>query len=341
MKKIMSLLCTFALLTVLVVALSGCSQSKNDDAKDLGVVRVDALKGPTAVGMLKMVNDNKYVDSSESSSESSSGEKSGNLYDFSIKTAPDEITAAISKGEVDVAAVPANLAPILYDKTGGKIKVLTINTYGVLYIVEKGDSVKSLSDLEGKNICATGKGATPEYSLNTLAEKAGLPKGWSTISWQPEPTNCVSELASDKASIALLPEPFVEVALGKVPGLKVALSFNELWNKYEGSDLPTGVTIATTDYIDNHKDSLNRLLSDYKESVDWTNNNVDDAAKLVGDAKIVDESVAKKAIPLMNVSYLDGADMKEKLSAYLEILYKQNPKSIGGKIPADDMYYQG
>jgi NitT/TauT family transport system substrate-binding protein len=294
MKKIVSLLCTFALSVVLVATLSGCSQSKNDEAKDLGVVRVDALKGPTAVGMLKMVNDNKYVDSSESSS----GEKSGNSYDFSIKTAPDEITAAISKGEVDVAAVPANLAPILYDKTGGKIKVLTINTYGVLYIVEKGDSVKSLSDLEGKNICATGKGATPEYSLNTLAEKAGVDNTGLNISWQPEPTNCVSELASDKASIALLPEPFVEVALDKVPGLKVALSFNELWNKYEGSDLPTGVTIATTDYIDNHKDSLDRLLSDYKESVDWTNNNVDDAAKLVGDAKIVDEGVAKKAIPL-------------------------------------------
>ncbi|MGH0052411.1 MAG: hypothetical protein ACQ5SW_03345, partial [Sphaerochaetaceae bacterium] len=58
-----------------------------------------------------------------------------------------------------------------------------------------------------------------------------------------------------------------------------------------------------------------------------------------GSFNIVPEAVAVRALPYCNITFIEGTEMKMKLSGYLSVLYSQNPKSIGGMMPADEFYY--
>lgn len=287
-------------------------------------ISVTALKGPTSMGMVKMMED------------------AGTNYQFHIAASVDEVTPAIVQGNTDIAAVPANLASVLYNNTKGDMEVLAINTLGVLYIVENGTTIQSVSDLKGKTIYASGKGATPEYALNYILSSNGIdPQNNVTIDWKSEHTECLTALTNSENGIALLPQPFVTVAQTKLPTLNVALDLTEEWNKLDNSSaLLTGVIIAKKSFIESHPDAVNEFLAQYKESVTYVNENVEDAAALVGKYGIVEEAVARNAIPACNITYIDGNEMKEKLSGYLQTLYEQNPAAVGGTLPADDFYYQ-
>jgi len=290
---------------------------------------VAALKGPTAMGLVKLMSD---TDASTDAQKP---------YAFTLSASPDEITPKLIQGELDMACVPANLAAVLYQKTQGQIVNLAVNTLGVLYIVENGNAVQSLADLKGKTIVAAGKGATPEYALRYLLTQAGIdPDKDLVIDWKSEHAECVSALATGAATIALLPQPFVTVAQAKIPDLRVALDLTQEWDKLNnGSALLTGVVVARKSVVEEHPNAVAQFLTDYAASVDWVNANTADAAKLIGDYGIVDAALAQKALPYCNIVCLTGADMKAKLSGYLQVLYDQEPTSVGGSLPGDDFYY--
>ena len=302
---------------------------------DEAEVRTLALKGPTSMGLVKFME--KSMD----------GLVDGHTYSFSIVASVDEVAPRIAKGEVDFAAVPANLASVLYNKTGGGVKVLAINTLGVLYIVENGDSVHSVADLKGRTIFASGKGATPEYALNYILQGNGIdPEKDVTIEWKSEHTECLTAMLAADGGIALLPQPFVTTAQAKADGVRVALDLTAEWNKLQegkegASELLTGVVIGRTKFIEEHPDLTDAFLAQYKDSIDFVTANMegDEPAKLVGFYKIVPEEIAKKALPFCNITFIDGADMKAKLSGYLQVLFDQNPKAVGEKMPGDDFYY--
>jgi len=293
-----------------------------------GSFKIAALKGPTAMGLVKLMSD-------------SDAGKTDNQYTFSIAASADEITPALIKGDLDMACVPANLASVLYNKTQGAVEVLAVNTLGVLYVVENGNAVNSIADLKGKTIVAAGKGSTPEYALRYLLQQNGLnPDSDVVIDWKSEHTECVAALASGAATIALLPQPFVTVAQSKLPDLRVALDLNKEWTALNnGSSLITGVIVARKEVVDANPGAVDAFLSDYAASVDWVNANVADAAKLVGSYDIVDAAVAEKALPACNIVCITGSDMKSALGGYLEVLNEQNAQSVGGKLPGDDFYY--
>ncbi len=289
-------------------------------------VRVAALKGPTAMGMVKMMQDD-----------------AGATYDFTIHAAIDELTPMLVKGEVDIAAVPANLASVLYNNTQGKVQVIAINTLGVLYLVENGDSIHSLEDLRGRTIYASGKGATPEYALNYLLNTAGL-AGEVTVEYKSEHSECLSAVLANEGSVAMLPQPFVTTAQMKQGGVRIALDMNEEWNKLqEGSENPsallTGVVVVRTEFAKEHPELVNQFLLNYHQSVDYTNEHVEEAAKIIGEYGIVPENVAAKALPYCCIVCIDGAEMQTKLSGYLKVLFEQNPKAVGGALPQADFYY--
>ncbi len=296
-------------------------------------INIAALKGPTAMGMIKFMDD------------ADAGSLTDNNYNFTICSAADEITPKLIQGEFDIAAVPANLASVLYNKTEGGVEVLAINTLGVLYIVENGESVQSVADLAGKTIYASGKGATPEYALNYILSSNGIdPEKDVTIEWKSEHAECLSALLADEDGIALLPQPFVTTAQTKSENLRVALDLTSEWDALQkDSDSPsaliTGVVVARKAFIEENPDAVTAFLSHYKDSVDFVLANTDDAAALIGKYEIVTEEVAKKALPACNITYIDGAEMKEKLSGYLTVLMDQNAQSVGGTLPADDFYY--
>lgn len=303
-------------------------ESSEPATSDAAAIRVSALKGPTAMGMVKLMQD-------------AEDGTTQNNYEFTIATT-DEIVPLISKGELDIAAVPANLASVLYNNTEGKVKVLAINTLGVLYVVEKGETIQSVADLAGKTVYSTGKGATPEFALNHVLTQNGIdPATGLTIEYKSEAAEIIPLLAQGENGIAIVPQPFVTTALAKVEGLRVALDWTEQWDSIstDGSSMVTGVVVVNSAFAEENPDAVKTFMAEYAASTAYTETNTSEAALLVEKYGIVDAAIAEKAIPACNITYIDGADMKEKLSGYLNVLVQQNPQSVGGALPDDAFYY--
>lgn len=331
MRKVFGLFLVIAL-TVTLVACGGntgneASTGGNSGGKKAGL-SIAALKGPTAMGLSKLMKD------------SEDAVELNNAYYFTLFGSADEVTPKLIQGEIDMACVPANLASVLYNKTEGKIVTLAVNTLGVLCIVEKGEIINSVSDLKGKTIVTAGKGSTPEYALRYILSENGIdPDNDVTIDFKSEHSECVAALASGQETIAMLPQPFATVALSKVDGSRTALDLNEAWDELgKGSGLVTGVIVARKEVTENQA-VMNGFLEDYKASVEYVNGNVSDAAAIIGSYEIVDENVAKKAIPFCNIVCITKGEMKDKLSGYLKVLFDANPESVGGSLPGDDFYY--
>lgn len=301
--------------------------------------RIAALKGPTAMGLVELMS------LSDTANEMMEGKENvvstGNTYEFTLAGSADEVTPALIKGDLDMACVPANLAAVLYGKTGGAVEVLAVNTLGVLYIVENGETVQSMADLKGQTIVAAGKGSTPEYALRYLLTENGIdPDKDVTIDWKSEHSECVAALASGQASVALLPQPFVTVAQSKIEGLRMALDLNAEWDALDnGSALITGVIVARRAVVEENPAAVNEFLKDYAASVDYVNANTADAAALIGEYGIVDAAVAEKALPYCNIVCLTGADLLEALPGYLEVLYNASPAAVGGEMPDNSFYF--
>ena len=291
--------------------------------------RIAALKGPTAMGMVKLMSDDPQS-------------ADGPLYDFTLAGAADEVTPSLIKGDLDMACVPANLASVLYNKTEGQIVTLAVNTLGVIYIVENGNAVQSMADLAGKTIVGAGKGSTPEYALRYLLSENGIdPDKDVVIDWKSEHAECVAALASGAATIALLPQPFVTVAQTKIEGLRMALDLTAEWDALDnGSGMITGVVVARKSFVEEHPAAVAAFLEDYAASVDWVNSNTADAAQLISQFGIIEAApVAEKALPYCNIVCITGDELAARLSGYLQVLFDAEPTAVGGKLPGEDFYY--
>ena len=297
--------------------------------KEKADVNIAAMKGPTALGMLKMMED-------------AEAGTTANNYKFTIAGAADEITASIIKGEIPIAAVPCNLASVLYNKSKGGVTMLGINTLGVLYIVETGENIQSVNDLKGKTIYSTGKGTTPEYTLNWLLKSAGMEPGKDvTIEYKSEATEVAAILSQTENAVAMLPQPYVTTVLNNNEKARIALDITKEWEALNaGSTVVTGVVVANTKYLNENPDVVNAFMEEYVVSAAYTVENVDAAAALSEKFDIFKAPIAKKAIPYCNIVMIEGAEMKSKAQAYLQVLFDQNPAAVGGAMPEDGFFYQ-
>ena len=294
-------------------------------------IRLGGLKGPTSIGLVKLLEDAK------------NGETVNN-YEFTMAAAADELTPKLLKGELDVLAVPANLASILYNRSEGGVKMIAVNTLGVIYIVEKGsEEIHSLEDLRGKTIYATGKGTTPEYALTYLLSQSGLDiEKDVTMEWKSEPTEVVATISTMDTAVAMLPQPFVTVAGTKVDGLRTALDLTQEWESLDnGSSFITAGLVVRADFAEENPEALRVFLEEYKASTDYVNANTADAAVLVEQYDIVNAKIADIAIPYCNIVCIPGEAMQTMLSGYLQVLFDQNPASVGGALPEEDFYWLG
>lgn len=316
MKRIVAMI-TAAVMLFSLAAFAACSK-KQDDTE----IRIAALKGPTGMGMVKLADKQNYPN-----------------YTVSIEASPDALNPRIISGEVDVAAVPVNLASVLYNKLDGDISVLAVSTLGVLYVVEAGSEMNSVADLAGKTVYATGQGATPEYILNYLLDKNGV-AGSVEVNYVGEHAALATMLADGSAEIGMLPEPNVTSTLAGNDNMRIALNLTEEWNKVCSTELVQGVVIARKSFVNEHPEAIEQFLREYEKSSAFVNENIDEAAKLIVDVGILGNvEIAKKAIPNCNISFSKGEAMHKAVEGMLAVLFEANPKSIGGKLPDKDFYY--
>ena len=322
MKKIISLLLIVVLSLAFVV-----SCNNTDDSTEKADVNVAVLNGSTGFGMAYLM-------------EQASNDSASNNYTFTVHTAPTEIQSALLNGDIDIAALSTSKASTIYNESNGAIKVIALNTLGVLYLVENGTTtINSINDLEGKTIYCPGD---PSPILRSLLSKNSINATIDTTYKSPADLNkAVSSGAlKDKNVIAVLPEPVLTTAMKANSKISVRLDLTEEWNKVEDTELVQGCVVARTDFINENPEAIIKFLSEYKESIEYLQENIDDAAKLVVEHGIfANENVAKIAIPKCNVTYIDGSEMKTTLNGFLSAIYSVVPSNIGGKLPNDDFYY--
>ena len=326
MKKIISLL---LVLVMMLGVFAACAPTEEPPAGGDVTVRIAGMTGPTSMGLVKLAEDN------------ANGKAEGKYEITTTYAKADEILPKLTRGELDMAALPANVAATLYKNGGGAISVLAINTLGVVNIVEKGDSIQSLADLAGKKIYAIGKGTTPELGLRYLLAQKGVNYDDLTIEWKSQATDVLPLLKAEENAIAMIPQPFATAACLQVEGLRVALDLNAEWNALEnGSQFVTGVLVARRAFIEEHPEAVATFLAEYEASVAYAKANAEETAPLIVKYGIMDkEPLAKAALPKCNLTFIAGAEMKTVLSGYLQTLFDANPQSVGGEMPNDAFYY--
>ena len=300
--------------------IDGQKNINNTDA-----LRIGAMTGPTGIGVINQIN-------------SSEDGLSNYPYNLTIVSSPDELVTGIAKKDLDLAIVPANLASILANKPEMGIQVLSTNNLGVVYVLERGDSVESLEDLQGKEVLSAGKGATPEILVRNLAAKVELDVD-SSISFSKEASEVAQAMISGNSDIVILPEPMVTNVLLKDDSVRIAIDLNDEWNKLNpDSKLITSVLIGRKEILDTI--DVNLLLEDYSNSIESANNDPAGTTKVLDGFDIMPfpAEVIEESIPKLNLTAIQGDELKQALNGYLSILHEQNPESIGGELPGDDFY---
>lgn len=298
-------------------------------------LRIGSLKGPTSMGLVSLMDKEEK------------GEAEGS-YEFTMVTDASELVAKMVAGDLDIALVPANMASILYQKTNHGVNVLNINTLGVLYIVAADDSITSIPDLAGKTVYMTGKGTTPDYVFQHLLSASGMSADDLTIEYKSEATEVAAVLKEQADAIGLLPQPFVTVAMAQNENLKIVLDLTAEWDKVaensaEGGSLVTGVTVVRSELLADETSAaaVQLFMDEHAQSAAFTGEDTAAAAELVAKYGIIEKApVAQKALPYCSIVCVEGDELKEMLSGYLNVLYEQDPTSVGGQLPDDAFYYK-
>ena len=283
---------------------------------------IGVLKGPTGMGAAWLMDQNEQG-------------LTLNTYDFTVAGAADELTGQLIQGGLDIAALPTNAISSLYNKTEGKIVVLGVNTMGVLYILENGDSIFDITDLEGKTILASGKGSTAESVLNYLLAENQVN---AEIYWATEHTEAATLALTGEYDIVMLPEPFVTNVMSKRENFRVALDLSEEWNVLTGEVLTMGGIAVRKEFLEQNPEAVAEFVKDYGMSIDFTNSDPAAAGLLIEKYGIAAAAVAENAIPRCNIVWLTGDDYKTVLKNFLGVLFEANPASVGGKMPEEDFY---
>jgi NitT/TauT family transport system substrate-binding protein len=350
MKKITSLLLLFILAFTVVSCTKspapndGVTTEPSDSAADPTLnseleIRISVLSGTTGMGIAPLMKS------------ASNGSEPLN-YKISVVTAADQIAPGIIQGSIDIAAVPTNLAATLYNKTKGQIKVLCANTRGVLYLVSSDPAVKSVSDLKGKTVHVPGQGTNPEFILKHIIESNGMTVGTDVVfdyTYNSPDALMGAAAATDKVTIALLPEPKVSIACDKNKNFKAVVNITEEWNKInEGAPLYQGCIIVRKAFLESNPNEVKEFLRRYELSINEVNSDPDSAAKAIAELGIIAENddmsyneyIARLTIPRCNLCYVEGAELEGALTKLYEILYNITPSSVGGAVPDSEIYYK-
>ncbi|AOY78232.1 hypothetical protein BJL90_04795 [Clostridium formicaceticum] len=330
MKKTLALLLTVGLMITMVSCNKEVVHRETSSAtQEKTLIRVAALKGPTGMGMAELMEKNEK------------GMTALN-YDFTLMGSPDDLVGRIINKEVDIAAVPTNLALVLYNRMAGEVQLAAVNTLGVLYVVENGDKIHSIEDLKGKTVNSSGKGTSSDYIFQYILEQNHLTED-VVLDYKLQHTELTAVLAQGDLDIALLPQPHVTTALIHNKDLRIALDITEEWYNvmHQKGKLAMGCMIVQRKFAEDNPRALNLFLEEYEMSVDFVNHQVEEAAERIAKYDILPNAViAKEGIPYSNIVYIDAEEAKGFLQDFYQVLFDFDPKSIGGKLPDEGFYYK-
>lgn len=321
-KRVLRLLTAVVMMTVLCV---GCGKKNSDEGVS---IRIGSLKGPTSIGLVYMMEQMEKGNTQ-------------NDYAFTMEATADMLLPKVIQGELDIVLIPANVASVLYNKTEGGVSVIDINTLGVLYVVSADNTVKSMEDLRGRTIYLTGKGTTPDFSLQYLLTQNGIELSEVTLEYKSEATEVAAVLAANENAVGVLPQPYVTALQMKNDAIEIVIDMTKEWEALDnGSRMVTGATVVRNEFLEKHPKLVEAFIEEHKQSAAYVNENVEEAAGLVEKFGIVEKAaIAKAAIPYCNITCITQEEMASALSGYLKVLHDKKAEFVGGKLPGDDFYY--
>ena len=337
MKKVRAIVSLLLALT-LALSLTACGGQANSEPEQpetqeeltAAEINLYVLSGPTGIGAMNLW------------AASDAGETK-NTYHITMPGANDEVVAALSKGDADIAAVATNLAATLYNKTDGGVTVLAVNTLGVLSLLSNGQEAATVSELKGKTIYAPGQGANPEYILRYVLSGNGLdPDKDVTLRFVGEGSELLTVWQSDPEAIILAPQPVATSILMQNENARTLFDMTEEWDKIAGGDstLMMGCVIVRNEFLQANPGAVELFLQEYAASIEKARSDVEGTAVLCEQYGLIPKAaLAQKAIPSCGLTFVTGAEMKTGLSGYLQVMFDANPKSVGGALPGDDFYY--
>ena len=337
MKKVRAIVSLLLALT-LALSLTACGgqansepeQPETQEEQTAAEINLYVLSGPTGIGAMNLW---AAADAGETK----------NTYHITMPGANDEVVAALSKGDADIAAVATNLAATLYNKTDGGVTVLAVNTLGVLSLLSNGQEVNAVSDLKGKTIYAPGQGANPEYILRYVLTGNGLdPDKDVTLRFVGEGSELLTVWQSDPEAVILAPQPVATSILMQNENAKTLFDMTEEWDKIAGGDstLMMGCVIVRNEFLQANPGAVELFLQEYAASIEKAQSDVEGTAALCQQYGLIPKAaLAQKAIPSCGLTFVTGAEMKTGLSGYLQVMFDANPKSVGGALPGDNFYY--
>ena len=335
MKHIKSIVNLLLALT-LALSLTACGTQANtepqqpDDTPAPAEVNLYVLSGPTGIGAMNLW---AAADAGETQ----------NTYHITMPGANDEVVAAISNGDADIAAVATNLAATLYNKTSGGVTVLAVNTLGVLSLLGNGQEIASIADLAGKIIYASGQGANPEYILRYVLNGNGLdPDKDVTIRFVGEGSELLTVWQTDPEAVIMAPQPVATSILMQNENARTLFNMTDEWGRVSGGDstLMMGCVIVRNEFLQENPGAVALFLQEYAASIEKAQSDVEGTAALCEQYGLIPKAaLAQKAIPSCGLTFVTGAEMKSALSGYLQVMFDADPKSVGGAMPGDDFYY--
>ncbi len=338
MKKKLLAGCLALVFALGLTACGGTGATDSEDTANLQGsaeatdVNVGLIMGPPSMGLGWFMQENEDGNTF-------------NHYNFEVAGVDySAVSASLNQGDYDIATVPSNVAAILYNNEDMKeqVKVISIGNLGLLYVLTTDPSINSMEDLSGRTVYSIGEGGPPEYTFEYLLKNYQLDDSVN-FSFRATPFEVLNLLQEEPNSIALLPQPFVEVAKMLVPDLRVAINVTDAWdalNVESGAQSVTTVTVVRTKFLEEHEQAVKEYLEMAKKSTDYCLKNLDEAAQWTEKYEtFLNPDIAKNAIPECNIVTITGQEMKDILSGFLQIIDDSNPDAVGGSMPDDDFYY--
>lgn len=289
-------------------------------------IRVGILNGPSCIPAACLMENNS------------------DTIEFTTYADVQALLPKMIKKEIDVGFMPVNVAAKVYNSSNKAVVCCAITGNGNIELITNLKSPENIRDLKNRIVNVAGQGATPDYMFRYLIKKNKLEADKDiSLDYSIPTAQLAANLISKKISFAVLPEPFVTIAKSKDSSIRTVVNFQQEYEDFEGAGktYPLTVMVATATFVQEHNDLLNEFMDEYEKSYEWTLKNPLTAGEYTEKNNLgLAKGVVAKAIPNSNYTFVTSIKMQQNIEDLLKIFMDFDEKSIGGKLPDKNFYYE-
>jgi len=225
---------------------------------------------------------------------------------IAFNAGPSEIEALFA-GKIDIGYIGPVPAISGYVQSGGDLRIIAGATNGgSVLVARKGVNINSAADLDGKNVAVPQFGNTQHLSLLSLLTANGLAptsNGGKVNVIQCSNASIAGLMEQEQIDAALVPEPW-----GSILEIRHNATVVLDYDKIDANGVPsTAVVIVRKDFLDNHKDIVEKFIETHKEATAYINGN--DVKEMINSEisevtqSTIDDDILKKALGRLEITY--------------------------------------